>query len=87
MFSAKDAIVKYFQSTEAGIDKNCENCSYAKCSKHTSLLWSPEFILVQFKRFKARRALRSREAVISKIKEETEAFSTVDINTTRTSKV
>lgn len=78
----KKAIVKYFQSTEAGIEKSCESCPSTKCSKSLNLLWSPNFILIQFKRFTAKRSLRN-TALLSKINAESEPFSVVDINTTQ----
>ena len=83
VFNAKDAILKYFQSSEAGIDKTCENCSGKKCSKHFSLHRSPKFILIQFKRFKASKALRSKNVIFSKINAESEPFSEVEINSTQ----
>ena len=82
-FSAADAIKKYFDSTEYGIQRDCENCHASTCSKQVSLLGSPHFIVAQFKLFEATtdRILRNQVVTATKINAISEAFSFVDINT------
>ena len=61
-FSAKDAIVNHFGLPESNIELRCEKCSFTTCSKEITLQGPPEFILIQFKRFKVIRMLRNKEA-------------------------
>ena len=84
-FSGKDAIKKYFESTEHGILLNCDVCHATSCSKQFKLLGSSKFIIVQFLRFKVvdQRNLRNRRVLISKIVAESDPFSFVDISTSQ----
>ena len=74
-FSGKDAIKRYFQDTEHGIERICDDCNTNVSSKQIKLFSSCKYIIIQFKRFVVS-GNRTR-----KNNKETEPFSFVDIET------
>ena len=78
IFSAKDAIKRYFQSQEQ-VDRQCENCNATTCSKKIRLTNASNYIIIQFKRSSSKRQKvgASRPKKMNAI---SELFSVVDIN-------
>ena len=81
VFATKDAIKQNFALKEDSIVRDCENCEAKLCSKEISLAFPPDFIIVQFKRFKSVKPSRNRPAEFTKINYEMETFSAIDIET------
>ena len=76
---AAGAIRNFFESTERGIERDCQNCHGKKSTKSTTLPTPPKFIVVQLLRFQTRK-LRN-VTTVHKIDNEAEPFSSVEIHT------
>ena len=77
-FSGQQAIKHYFEGTESGIERFCQDCHSRTCSKSINLCGLPDFLLIQFKRFWVKRTART--TVMQKIKATSTPFSSVDLN-------
>ena len=78
-FLGKDAIQSYYQSIEGEVEKNCDDCEASTCTKTVTLVGVPNFIIIQFIRFRSE--LEFGQQIQSKISNKSEPFSYVDIQT------
>ena len=78
-FSAKDAIIGYFQKQEK-VKRRCE-CGTGTSTKKNILTRADNYIMIQFKRYSLKRKLRGER--IKKITAKADVFSFVNINTSQ----
>ena len=84
-FPAKDAIIRYFNSTETAVERNCEKCPALAYSREIRLGSAANFIIIQFKRFQditsTSTNTRNKKRELEKIDSQFEIFSAVEIET------
>ena len=75
LFPTKNAIAKKILDIEDNVQRNCEKCKHTLCTKKTSLVYSPPFLVLHFLRFdEQNRKISSCDM---------EIFTAIDINTSQ----